>query len=107
MLRHFNQDQAGRWTIPIGLAISRGRMLAPRGPQIGPIRCSDNPTQHSRNNSVPTIGLAMSLFVRFTLASLLVAMALFAPRQTFAQSGDAKSSDKPPVAQPGDAAKEA
>jgi len=49
----------------------------------------------------------MSLFVRFTLASLLVAMALFAPQQTFAQSGDAKSSDKPPVAQPGDAAKEA
>jgi hypothetical protein len=49
----------------------------------------------------------MSLFVRFSLALVLAAMALSAPQQTFAQSGDAKSSDKPPVAQPGDAAKEA
>ena len=34
-------------------------------------------------------------------------MALSAPRPAFAQSGDAKSTDKPPAAQPADAAKEA
>ena len=49
----------------------------------------------------------MSFFVRFSFAILVAAMALSAPRQTFAQSGDAKSTDKPPVTQPGDAAKEA
>ncbi|MEA2978248.1 MAG: hypothetical protein QOF09_71, partial [Alphaproteobacteria bacterium] len=49
----------------------------------------------------------MSLLVRFSLAVLLAAMPVFASQQTFAQSGDAKSTDKPPAAQPTDPAKEA
>jgi hypothetical protein len=49
----------------------------------------------------------MPLFLRFSVAVLLSAAAMFASEHAFAQSGESKSGDKPPVAQPGDAAKEA
>jgi hypothetical protein len=49
----------------------------------------------------------MSLFVRFSFAVLVAAALMFASEQAFAQSGESKSSDKPPAAQPADPAKEA
>src|SRR5436190_7378059 len=47
----------------------------------------------------------MSFFVRFSFAVIFTAVSGFAP--AFAQSGDTKSGDKPPTAQPADPAKEA
>ena len=49
----------------------------------------------------------MSFLLRVSLTALLAALSVFAPHQTFAQSGDAKSGDKPAAAQPADPAKEA
>ena len=49
----------------------------------------------------------MSFVVRFSFAVLLAALPMFVSQQSFAQSGDAKSSDKPPAAQATDPAKEA
>ena len=49
----------------------------------------------------------MSFLLRVSLTALLAALPVFAPHQTFAQSGDTKSSDKPAAAQPADPAKEA
>jgi hypothetical protein len=49
----------------------------------------------------------MSFLLRASLAALLAALPVFASQQTFAQSGDTKSSDKPAAAQPADPAKEA
>lgn len=48
----------------------------------------------------------MSFFVRFTFAAIL-AVSTSVPLPAFAQSGDTKSSDKPPAAPPADPAKEA
>ena len=45
--------------------------------------------------------------MRFSLAVLLAAAAVFASPPAFAQSGDTKSSDKPAAAQPADPAKDA
>ncbi len=47
----------------------------------------------------------MSLLLRLSLAILLTAAV--ASQSTFAQSGDPKSADKPPAAQPADPAKDA
>ena len=49
----------------------------------------------------------MSFLLRVSLAVLLTAAPVFVCNQSFAQSGDTKNSDKPPVAQPADPAKEA
>jgi hypothetical protein len=49
----------------------------------------------------------MSFVLRISLAVLLTAASVFVCNQSFAQSGDTKSSDKPPAAQPADPAKEA
>jgi hypothetical protein len=74
-------------------------------PQIGPIRCSDNATRPSHNNNDSnSTGPVMSLFVRFCLAVLLAA-SVIAPLPALAQSGDSKSTDKPPAV--ADPAKEA
>ena len=60
----------------------------------------------SRNNSKPT-GQVMSFTVRLSFAFLLTATAAFASLPASAQNGESKSSDKPPAAQPADAAKDA
>jgi hypothetical protein len=49
----------------------------------------------------------MSFLLRLSLAILLTAVPAFVSQQTFAQSGDTKSTDKPPAAQPTDPAKDA
>jgi hypothetical protein len=49
----------------------------------------------------------MSFFVRFSFAVLIAAASVFVSLPAIAQSGDAKSSDKPATAQPADPAKEA
>ena len=49
----------------------------------------------------------MSLFVRFSFVILIAMAPVFASQQTLAQSGDAKSGDKPAAAQAADPAKEA
>jgi hypothetical protein len=49
----------------------------------------------------------MSFFVRLSFAVLFAVVPAFSSSQTFAQSGDAKSSDKPATTQPADPAKEA
>lgn len=49
----------------------------------------------------------MSPLSRFSFAVLLAAVPAFAPVPALAQSGDAKSGDKPAAAQPADPAKEA
>jgi len=49
----------------------------------------------------------MSLFVRFSFAVIVATASVFAAMPASAQSGDAKSSDKPATAQPADPAKEA
>ena len=49
----------------------------------------------------------MSILLRLSLAVLFTAAPVFASQHTHAQSGDAKSSDKPPAVQPADAAKDA
>jgi hypothetical protein len=73
-----------------------------RKPQIGPIRCSENATRSSHNNNDPNNRpTVMSVFVRLSLAVVLSAATLPA----LAQSGDSKSTDKPPAA--ADPAKEA
>jgi hypothetical protein len=107
-LRHFNQERGGRWTKALGLAnLIRHRFVRSK-PQIGPIQCSDNATQHSRNNNDPnSTGPAMSLFVRFSFAFLIAMAPVLASQQALAQSGDAKSGDKPAAAQAVDPAKEA
>jgi hypothetical protein len=49
----------------------------------------------------------MSSLLRLSSATLLAAALVFAAPRAFAQSGDAKGSDKPPAAQPADPAKDA
>jgi hypothetical protein len=49
----------------------------------------------------------MSFLLRLSLAILFTAVPAFVSQQTFAQSGDNKSSDKPPAVQPADPAKDA
>jgi hypothetical protein len=49
----------------------------------------------------------MSLLSRLSLAILLTAAPIFASQSAFAQSGDPKSTDKPPAAQSADPAKDA
>ena len=49
----------------------------------------------------------MSFLLRFSLAALLAAITVLASEQSFAQSGDTKSGDKPPAAQAADPAKDA
>jgi hypothetical protein len=49
----------------------------------------------------------MSVFLRFSCAALLAVASAFSALPASAQSGDAKSSDKPAAASPADAAKEA
>ena len=49
----------------------------------------------------------MSSLSRFSVAVLIAAISAFAPLSALAQSGDAKSGDKPAAAQPADLAKEA
>jgi hypothetical protein len=49
----------------------------------------------------------MSPLLRLSLALLLTAVPVFASQSTFAQSGDTKNADKPPVAQSADPAKDA
>ena len=49
----------------------------------------------------------MSVFLRLSSAAFLAAASVFAAVPALAQSGDAKSSDKPAAAAPADAAKEA
>ena len=49
----------------------------------------------------------MSMFLRLSVAVLLSAASAFASGHAFAQSGDAKSGDKPAAAPPADPAKEA
>jgi hypothetical protein len=49
----------------------------------------------------------MSSLLRLSSAILLAAALVFAAERSFAQSGDGKSGDKPPAAQPADPAKDA
>ena len=83
--------------------------FARRKPQIGPIRCSDNATQPIAKQQRPKLNRSghVSLRAFQPSPSLLRRRLLLLPLPALAQSGDAKSSDKPPAAQPADAAKEA
>src|SRR6267154_3588178 len=107
MLRHFNQDHVGRWTMATGLAISHvtgsrgaGRKSDPFDVQI---------TQHAlRKQQRPKLNRsAMSFFVRFSFGALIAAACVFASLPAFSQSSDTKSGDKPAAAQPADPAKDA
>jgi hypothetical protein len=63
------------------------------------------------NNSLQrplnSTGPAMSSLLRLSPAILFAAGLVFASQQTLAQSGDSKSGEKPPAAQPTDPAKDA